>query len=660
MSFAKPEWLLCLIALPLIGLMAWLSWKKRGDRWKKMVSPRLRGRLSHTRPSWVHFSSLGLALAGMVGLIIAIAQPESGEEWIEIENEGRNILFCVDISRSMLARDVEPNRLGASRAAALEILERFPNDRGGVLLFSGETLIQSPLTIDHSFVEQTLAQLDPNDIPVGGSNLTIAVSSGTQLLMDTGQQSNIMVVFSDGEKSSEGLKEAAAAAAEKGIFIYAIGMGTSEGSFIPDPREPDGNFRDRSGNVVFSKLNEEALEILAKETNGYYSKGMGAGFIGKLNSALTEMDRFREEGKYQRVAKPAYRWFVFGGLLLIMTSIFIKCLPVAPVVTLATLILTMPRAKADLLEDAIIALKAGEITTAQQLFNGAAENTSGERAARLYLAAGSTASKAQDWPTAVAAFSSALTAQDPEILQQAHYALATSLFYMGAPKTKEDKIKAWKGSIEHFEASLEIVPDDQPSADNLRSVQRLLAETQKQKRPDEKENQRKDNGSEEDQKTKPEGSEQTSDQNQDERAEKKDSPQKTLDNKDPEKAPEDSLDQKENSDDNDNNQSKKNKADNQRDESRDDQGKEGNQSDESTARNTDSDSNKNKGNTERSESGDDKGSKAERFNLKNDPNAPENETPRERARRLLKQYSDFGGKAPRRIRRPYNRSPHDW
>ena len=93
-----------------------------------------------------------------------------------------------------------------------------------------------------------------------------------------------MVVFSDGEKSSEGLEEAAAGAAREGIFIYAIGMGSTEGSFIPDPRESDGNFRDRSGNVVFSALNEEALQVIAEETDGYYSKGMGAGFINKLDS----------------------------------------------------------------------------------------------------------------------------------------------------------------------------------------------------------------------------------------------------------------------------------------------------------------------------------------------------------------------------------------
>ena len=668
MSLAQPEWLLCLIALPLIGLVAWLSWKNRGDRWKRMIAPRLRGRLSHSRPPWVHFTSLGLALLGLGGLIVAVAQPESGEEWVEVENDGRNILFCVDISRSMLAQDVEPNRLMASRAAALEILERFPNDRIGVLLFSGETLIQSPLTIDHSFVEQTLAQLDPNDIPVGGSNLTKAIDSGTRLLVETGQQSNIMVVFSDGEKSSEGLEGAASAAAREGVFIYAIGMGTTEGSFIPDSRERDGKFRDRSGNVVFSKLNEEALEVLAEKTDGYYSKGMGAGFIGRLDSALAEMDRFREEGKHQRVAKPAHRWFVFGGLLFIMTSLFIRCLPLASTVPLLALFLAVPRAEAGLVEDGVAALKAGETTTAQQFFSEAAEEASGDRAASLHLAAGSAASQAQNWSVAVDSFSSALSAKDAEIQQQAHYALATSLFYLGAKKAKAEKVKAWKGAIEHFEASLELQPKDQASADNLQSVRKQLAELLKEEKKEEEAQEKEQEKHQDEEKKKEEGNdskepEQPDDQEQDDESEEKDPRKKDQDDSNSGEKSDESKDapsDENKGDANEGDSSDENKDESQADEPKKDESGQDPQADQPKPGDEKSDQQKELDNSQGGQQGSSDKSQAENSNLKEDPNAPENETPRERARRLLKQYSDFGGKAPRRIRRPYNRSPHDW
>merc|ERR1711965_6041 len=107
------------------------------------------------------------------------------------------------------------------------------------------------------------------------------------------------------------------------------------------------------------------------------------------------------------------------------------------------------------------------------------------------LASGSAASRAQDWPTAVTSFSSALSAEDPETLQQAHYALATSLFYLGASKTAEEKVKAWEGSIEHFKASLKIQPQNAAARENLQSVEKQLAELQKEKKKKEEEEKQK-------------------------------------------------------------------------------------------------------------------------------------------------------------------------
>jgi Ca-activated chloride channel family protein len=448
-----------------------------------------------------------------------------------------------------------------------------------------------------------------------------------------------MVVFSDGEKSSEGLKEAAAGAAREGIFIYAMGMGTREGSFIPDPRESDGKFRDRSGKVVFSKLNEEALQVIAKETNGYYSEGLGAGFIGKLDSALAEMDRFQEEGKHQRVAKPAHRWFVFGGLLLIMASIFIKCLPLTPTVVLVAFIFATPRTEASLVEDGIAALKAGETTTAQQLFSEAARDSKGDHAASLYLASGSAASRAQDWSTAVASFSSALLAEDSEILQQAHYALATSLFYLGVSKAKEEKVKAWEGSIEHFKASLKIDAENEASRENLESVEKKLAELQEEK-PEEEKKQDKENQKKQD-------------------SEKSDPKEETENDKSSEGTSDESEDEQSNQkSEKEDNPSEEDGEQNQTNKPKDGESENIQQSDKSKA--NDKQPNQDQSNEGKANQPNRNKTQAENSNLKDDPNAPKNETPRERARRLLKQYSDFGGKAPRRIRRPYNRSPHDW
>jgi hypothetical protein len=372
---------------------------------------------------------------------------------------------------------------------------------------------------------------------------------------------------------------------------------------------------------------------------------MGAGFITKLDSALAEMDRFREEGKHQRVAKPAHQWFVFSGLLLIMTSIFIKCLPLAPVIALGVLSLATPQAEANLVEDGIAALKAGETTTAQQLFNEAAKDSSGNRAASLYLASGSAASRAQDWPTAVTSFSSALSAEDPETLQQAHYALATSLFYLGASKTAEEKVKAWEGSIEHFKASLQIQPQNTASRENLQSVEKQLAELQKEKKK--KEEEKKQKKEEEDTQDSEKNDSQQGNQNEPNSEDTSEESKDEQSNENPDKTKEDDPSE-ENRDKDKTGQPKESES-----ESDDQSGK-------STPENEKSNQNENQSNEGESKQGNKNKAQGESSNLKDDPNAPENETPRERARRLLKQYSDFGGKAPRRIRRPYNRSPHDW
>ncbi len=645
MRLNSPEWLLCLLALPLLALVAYLIRRRRGARWQKLLAARLRGRLSQARPSWIDFTSLGLALLGLAGLIIAMAQPESGEEWIEVESEGRNILFCIDISRSMLAEDVQPNRLQASRAAALEILERFPNDRVGVLLYAGENLIQSPLTLDHGFVEQTLAQLNPADIPYGGSNLSGAIRDGVRLLSQSGQQSHLMVVFSDGENSTSGVEAAANEAAKEGIFIYALGMGTSEGSFIPDARQRDGKFRDRSGNQVFTQLNEEALQTIATRTAGFYSKGMGRTFLRKLDSALNEMDRFREEGKHQRVAKPAHQWFLLSGLIMLMLSIFVRILPLRsalPLLPFLACFFSFQSAEASLMKDGREALERGDSLAAYQFFKLAAQEESGERARRLQLAAGSAAFQAKSWEAAADSFSEALVSEDLPSQQQAHYGLATSLFYLGIPRETEERIKAWQGSVKHYEAALDLDPNDAKAAENLQRVKELLQSTE-EKQKEEEENQSEQTDEAEDE------SEQDPQQEEQEEQEEQKEGQDGKEGED--------ESEKEGKGD----QGNQGEEEEEKEEEEEEEPKTGDETQEQEG--PEKEENEKRENSEKGES---KPSPSEQKEAPNEKPAegkeaePLNESREERARRLLKQYADFGGKAPRRIRRPYNRSAQDW
>ncbi|MBL6921842.1 MAG: VWA domain-containing protein [Akkermansiaceae bacterium] len=630
MTFANPTWLLLLIPLPLLVIAAGITWQRRGERWHEMVADRHRTRLSHQRPVWIYFTSLAFGLFGLAGLIVAYAQPESGEEWIETKNEGRNILLCVDISRSMLTKDVSPNRLLAARAAALDIVEQFPQDRIGLLVFSGETQVQVPLTIDHTFIQQSLAQLNPIDLPIGGSNLGEAILTGTRVLVDTGQRSNILVIFSDGEEFSSGLEEAAKTAVDSGVFVYALGFGTKAGDFIPGDIPEQPFFFDRNNNRVQSRLNEESLTMIAKISDGFYSRGIGPTFLRKLDNAIQEMDRFEEEGKHQRVAKPAYQWFLFTGIVFLMASLALRCFPLrsATAAALAFLFIPTPSAQANPLADGRSALRQGDAMRAHSLFTEAAEQTSGDRASRIHLAAGSAAFQAQGWSSAADSFSQALVSNDADVKQQAHYALATSLFYLGNKQSKEAKIKAWQGSIEQYEQALQITPDDKKSEKNLELVRKYLRELQSEEEQKEDQKQESSDDQEKENEEQPDDKEESEDQEGDNPDDKEDS-----ENQDENQSEDKEEREDQSKGEGENEQEPRNQEEKKEDEqgSEDPENKEKSDKESSTA------------------------SEAE-----SDLPPPDGESREERARRLLRQHADFGGKPPKYRRRPFRRPEKDW
>ncbi|MDA7931791.1 VWA domain-containing protein [Akkermansiaceae bacterium] len=645
MTFVEPLWFFLLIAIPLVVAIQVLLWLSRSKAWKSLVAERLRKRLVRPRSGTRIFVALGLAMLGFALLVTSLAMPEAGEEWVETRAESRNILLCFDISQSMLTEDAGAgSRLDAAKAAALEIVERFPADRIGLLIFSGETQVTVPLTIDHTFLNQTINQLNPLDLPIGGSNLAMALNDAIGLLVETGQRNNIMVIFSDGEDHSSGIEAASSRAKTNGVFVYTLGFGSEKGDFIKDPRERDGFFLDRRGNRVVSQLKEASLQKIAERTEGVYARGVGGNFLGSLDAAVASMDVFQEAGGHQRIAKPVYQWFLLPSLLLLMSSVIVSRLgSAAKAVALFAAFLTLPSpVEADELTDAFFGKRAnrmGDHQEAHGLFQDAAEAAKGERRAKFHLAAGASAIQAGQWGDAVSSFSNALISEQSETQREAHFALANALFYLGA-NDEEARAKSWDGAVSHLEESLKL-GETKAARENLEALRKLL------KKQDPQDQDKKDDEKPEDEKSEDEKSEDEKSEDEKPEDEKKD--------------PKEDAEKEGNSGEEEKEKEEGEPGENEKP----DEGKEGESDQEKQEqpgeeKSPEEGQNENQEEPREGEPSEKEAEEKQAAETQEDQKTPEEETPEERARRILNQQADFGARPPRSQRRVLRRPEKDW
>jgi Ca-activated chloride channel family protein len=514
MSFTYPEVFLLIALVPLMLASAILASRSRGRAWKRLVATRLRPILvtaGSPAPRWI---SHGLALAAFILVIAALAGPNAGYRKETETIRGRNLLLAIDISRSMLAEDESPNRLAAALAAALEVIDQFPNERIGVIAFSGSPFLLAPLTVDHGAIRETLQQLDPvtlreldaDYLPRGGSDIAQAVRLATDTLRETGQKNNALILFTDGETHDGGIEEAADAAADGGLTIFTAGFGSEEGTFIPDPRQKDQRLRDRSGDLVFSRLESEQLRLLARRTGGFHTHGSGRYFAQNLETAVEQLDRFELEGRKRRVAIPRFQWFLLPAIMLFIASILVntpwRLLARSATAGLALWCLLPDTAEARLLPGtgAERAYAAGDYERALGLFTRELDEARGERRTRLQLGAGAAAYRLEDFPRASRAYSDALLSSSPVVQEEAHYALANSLFFRGRgplesageearSSARVAAIALWTDALGHYEGTLAISPGHEGAKHNHEVVRKRLEELQREQEQQEQENQ---------------------------------------------------------------------------------------------------------------------------------------------------------------------------
>src|SRR5436309_8578071 len=272
MSFGAPEWLWGLLLIPLLVALFVRAERRGLRRLQEFVSARLLSQLAGTVNRPRRIVRFGLQLLGLALAIVSLAQPRWGYTFEDVKHKGLDLLVAVDTSRSMLSSDVQPNRLERVKLAIQDLMNELQGDRIGLIAFAGRAFLQAPLTIDYDAVIEAANDLDTKTIPEGGTNISSAITLATQSFGKSAMGNRALIIFTDGEELSGDAVKTAKAAAEAGVRIFTVGVGTPQGSLIPIGGDEGQTafVKDSAGQVVKSKLDDKRLREIAQATGGFY------------------------------------------------------------------------------------------------------------------------------------------------------------------------------------------------------------------------------------------------------------------------------------------------------------------------------------------------------------------------------------------------------
>ena len=319
-------WLL-LIQLGMLLLFLWTQlWKKRTKR--KFSDLKLLKRLSPDQSlfkSVLKFITLSL---GFICLIIALVNPKIGTSLQTVKREGVDIVFAIDVSKSMLAEDIAPNRLEKAKQLTTQIINNLVSDRVGIIAYAAKAVPQLPITTDYSAAKMFLQNMNTDMLSSQGTAIDEAIQLSRSYYNDEEQRNRVLVIISDGEDHNNLSLDVAEAAAKEGIKIFTIGVGTEKGGPIPIKRNGIvmSYKKDQNDATVITKLNKKTLSEIADEANGTYVDGKNTSdVIETVGEILNKMDKKEFEAKEFAEFKDQFQWFLGLGLFfLILDVLFLE------------------------------------------------------------------------------------------------------------------------------------------------------------------------------------------------------------------------------------------------------------------------------------------------------------------------------------------------
>lgn len=318
-------WGLLLIPLMVVIFLMVRRWKKKallslGDQ---HTVRRMMPEVSLSRPVW-KFTLFALAYAS---LVVGIANPQIGTKIEEGKRNGADLMILLDVSNSMLAGDLSPNRLENAKRAISQMIDNLRNDRIGIIIFAGDAYVQLPITTDYSAAKLFLNNITTDIVPTQGTAIGAAIDMGMKSFNFVNGTSKAMILMTDGENHEDDAVSSAKAARAKDVAIHVIGLGSPEGAPVPIYRngKPVGFHTDEEGKTVVSKLNEEMCKEISEAGNGVYVRASNANSgLNIVMDQVNKMEKKTYDSKNFKNYEDRFQFFVGFALLLLVLEFFIS------------------------------------------------------------------------------------------------------------------------------------------------------------------------------------------------------------------------------------------------------------------------------------------------------------------------------------------------
>jgi Ca-activated chloride channel homolog len=325
-QFAYPIFLWGLLIIPIMWFLfaARMAWKRKAIR--RYGDINLVGKLMPDFSPGKLRTRFFIILGAWLLLIIGLANPRIGSKYEEIKRQGVDLIIALDVSNSMLAEDLRPNRLERAKQAVSKLLDKFGDDRIGIVVFAGEASLQLPFTSDYAAARMYLSTVTTESIQAQGTSIGRAINISMRSLPREGKRSKAIIIISDGEDHEEEAITEAKAAKEAGVTIHTLGIGSAQGAPIPQMKDGrlNGYKTDENGSTIITRMNPQMLQEVAKAGGGKFVQS-AAGNVG-LEDLFTEINAMQKSDfgtKTFTDYEDRFQFFLLPALLLMLIEIFI-------------------------------------------------------------------------------------------------------------------------------------------------------------------------------------------------------------------------------------------------------------------------------------------------------------------------------------------------